>query len=75
MFWQESPPHQTSLDVSDLVDLVFKINGQALPIDHAYALFNALAQSLPWIQHDKWVGIHHVPVSYTHLTLPTICSV
>ena len=53
MFWQESPPHQTSLDVSDLVDLVFKISGQALPIDHAYALFNALAQSLPWIKNSS----------------------
>ena len=63
MFWQESPPQQTSLDVSDLVDLVFKISGQALPIDHAYALFNALTQSLPWIQHDKWVGIHHVHIA------------
>lgn len=63
MFWQESPPQQTSLDASDLVDLVFKITGQALPIDHAYALFEALAHSLPWIQHDNWVGIHHVHIA------------
>ena len=45
MFWQESPPQQTSLDASDLVDLVFKITGQSLPVDHAYPLFDALAPS------------------------------
>ena len=60
---QEPPSQKTSLDVSDLVDLVFKISGQALPIDHAYALFDALTRPLPWIKHDKWVGIHHVHIA------------
>ena len=63
MFWQESPPQKTSLDASDVVDLVFKISGQTLPIDHAYALFDALARPLPWIQQDKWVGIHPVHIA------------
>ena len=63
MFWQESPPQKTSLHASDVVDLVFKISGQTLPIDHAYALFDALARPLPWIQQDKWVGIHPVHIA------------
>lgn len=63
MFWQESPPQKTSLDASDVVDLVFKISGQTLPIDHAYVLFDALARPLPWIQQDKWVGIHPVHIA------------
>jgi len=63
MFWQESPPQKTSLDASDVVDLVFKISGQTLPIDQAYVLFDALARPLPWIQQDKWVGIHPVHIA------------
>ena len=63
MFWQESPPQQPSLDASDVVDLVFRISGQALPTDHAYALFHALARSLPWIQQDEQLGIHHIHIA------------
>ncbi|MEC9370918.1 MAG: type I-MYXAN CRISPR-associated protein Cas6/Cmx6, partial [Pseudomonadota bacterium] len=45
------------------MDLVFKITGQALPIDHAYALFQGLVYLLPWIQDDQWLGIHHVHIA------------
>ena len=62
MSWQESPPKSTSVDCS-IVDLVFKITGQALPIDHAYALFQGLVRPLPWIQDDQWLGIHHVHIA------------
>ena len=62
MSWQESPPKPTSVDHS-VVDLVFKISGHSLPIDHAYALFEGLVRLLPWIQHDQWLGIHHVHIA------------
>ena len=62
MSWQESPPKSTNVDCS-IVDLVFKITGQALPIDHAYALFQGLVRPLPWIQDDQWLGIHHVHIA------------
>ena len=26
-------------------------------------------------EHGSWLAPHHYAVSYTHLTLPTICSV
>ena len=59
MFWQEDTPQQAPEIVTDLiVDLVFKIHGRALPTEHGYALFRALATIFPWIESDPTTGVH-----------------
>ena len=59
MFWQDDTPQQGPEIVPDLiVDLVFKICGRDLPSEHGYALSQALASILPWIETDPTAGIH-----------------
>lgn len=42
----------------DIVDLVFRVRCPSLPIDHAKELYQAVAQSLPWIKDNPVIGIH-----------------
>lgn len=44
------------------VDVVFPIDGQALPRDHAQALQQALCAQLPWLDTDPLAGIHPIKV-------------
>ncbi len=42
----------------DIVDLAFTIDCRHLPVDHAYALSQALSRALPWLDAEDQVGIH-----------------
>ena len=44
------------------VDVVFPIDGQTLPRDHAQALQQVLSAQLPWLDADPVAGIHPVKV-------------
>ena len=48
--------------MSNIVDLVFRVQGDHLPVDHAWALSQAVIAVLPWITHDEQSGIHHVHI-------------
>lgn len=52
----------TSLPLMDetTVDVVFPIDGQSLPRDHAEALQQALCAQLPWLGTDPLAGIHPI---------------
>lgn len=43
---------------ADLLDLRFVLQGQAIAHDYVDALFQALAQALPWFATDPAVGVH-----------------
>lgn len=45
---------------TDIVDAVFAISCPTLPIDHAYALSQAIGAALPWFAADGRVGMHTV---------------
>ena len=48
MFWREDEDQEKRYRVpDDVFDLVFKLHGKMLDIDHAYALSEALRQQLP----------------------------
>lgn len=54
-------------DVSPVVDVCFTLSGRAgdgtplaLPVDHGYALYGAVARVLPWIHGSPSVGIHPI---------------
>lgn len=43
-----------------VVDLVFSINCRCLPLDHAYALSQAIIAELPWLSGTAMAGIHTI---------------
>lgn len=54
-------------DIPQIVDVRFTLNGRAsdgtplaLPVDHGYALYGAVARVLPWVHGSRLVGIHPI---------------
>lgn len=64
MFWEEdedkSLPYQTP---DDVLDLSFATTCNELPIDHAWALSKAIIKELPWLQDEKFAGLHQIHVA------------
>jgi CRISPR-associated protein Cas6 len=50
--WQPAP--------DDVVDAVFAIACPSLPVDHAYALQQAIQDALPWFAQEPLAGLHTV---------------
>jgi len=44
----------------DVVDAVFAISCRCLPVDHAYALSQAIRAALPWFAGEPGAGLHTV---------------
>jgi CRISPR-associated protein Cas6 len=47
-------------DQDDVVDAVFAIECRSLPVDHAYALSEAILAALPWFADEPQAGLHTV---------------
>ena len=45
---------------ADIVDAVFAIACRSLPVDHAYALQQAIQEVLPWFAQEPGAGLHTV---------------
>ena len=45
---------------ADIVDAVFAIACPSLPVDHAYALQQAIQEALPWFAQEPRAGLHTV---------------
>lgn len=64
MFWQEDEdktlPYQAP---DDILDLSFAIQCKQLPLDHAWALSQAIHAALPWLQEEAIAGIHTIHVA------------
>ena len=45
---------------ADIVDAVFAIACPSLPVDHAYALQQAIQDALPWFAQEPRAGLHTV---------------
>jgi CRISPR-associated protein Cas6 len=46
--------------MDEVVDAVFAIECRSLPVDHAYALSQAVQAALPWFAHEPQAGLHTV---------------
>jgi CRISPR-associated protein Cas6 len=44
----------------DIVDAVFAISCRSLPVDHAYALSQAILAALPWFAAEPGAGLHTI---------------
>ena len=45
---------------ADIVDAVFAISCRSLPLDHAYALSQAVQGALPWFAEEPGAGLHTI---------------
>ncbi len=61
MFWQEDDT--TTKDRSDILDVLFEIRCRELPVDHAWALSDALRKAAPWLDEDDRIAIHEIHVA------------
>lgn len=61
MFWEETEEKSVITTSDDVVELAFKINCKALPVDHAYPLYQSVKQVLPWVE-EAGVGLHTIHV-------------
>jgi CRISPR-associated protein Cas6 len=58
MLWQEEEPEKVAAIPKNIVDIVFDINCRCLPVDHAYALSQAIFRQLPWFEQEAQAGLH-----------------
>ncbi len=63
MYWQETKENQRYTVPDDIVDVVYSIDCRALPVDHAYALSQAIQRALPWFAEEESVGLHTIHVA------------
>lgn len=64
MYWQDEDKSDERPAVpEEIVDVVYGIACRSLPVDHAWALEQALAAALPWLADEPQAGMHpvHVP--------------
>jgi len=45
---------------ADIVDAVFAVACRCLPVDHAYALQQAIQEALPWFAAEPGAGLHTI---------------
>lgn len=60
MLQDERIPDSEHAVPGDIVDAVFAISCRSLPVDHAYALSQAIQAVLPWFAEDPGIGLHTV---------------
>lgn len=64
MFWQEEEQDEGRFVVpEDVVDVSFAISCKSLPVDHAYALSQAVKAALPWFGKEEQAGLHLIHVA------------
>ena len=60
MFWEEDDSHQVVEADDAIVDLTFRVECRALPVDHVYALSRAIQAQLPWFVDEVGAGLHTI---------------
>ena len=60
MFWEEDKKAEIPVVTDEVVDIVFGIDCRCLPVDHAYALAEAVKSVLPWLEDEPGAGLHTI---------------
>lgn len=58
MYWAEKTEKAAYVVPDDVVDVLYRVNAPRLPLDHAWALREALLARLPWLSDEPLAGIH-----------------
>lgn len=63
-YWTDEDDRDRGVSVpDDLVDISFRLQGTLLPIDHAWALGNAIQSALPWMEQEAEAAVHQIHVA------------
>ncbi|MDH5571317.1 MAG: type I-MYXAN CRISPR-associated protein Cas6/Cmx6 [Gammaproteobacteria bacterium] len=61
MFWTDDQDKLSNDVIPDnIVDVDYIITCKCLPMEHAYPLYQALSQALPWLDEELIAGIHPI---------------
>jgi CRISPR-associated protein Cas6 len=60
MLPEEKSAAAEQADPGEIVDAIFAISCRSLPVDHAYALSQAIQAALPWFAEEPRAGLHTV---------------
>ena len=60
MYWQEETVSKETRPAGESVDLAYRVSCRMLPVDHAYALSEAVCDVLPWLREEREAGIHTI---------------
>jgi CRISPR-associated protein Cas6 len=63
MFWQESRKDEVAPACDEVTDIAYQIRCRTLPVDHAWALSEAVQKVLPWIGSETGAGVHTIHVA------------
>jgi CRISPR-associated protein Cas6 len=63
MYWEETTEQEAPRVPTDVVDLAFSLRCRSLPVDHAWALADAVREILPWIAGEEGAGVHTIHVA------------
>lgn len=60
MYWEEERDAMPAVVPDDITDLGFRIECRSLPVDHAWALSQAVQRALPWFGGEERAGLHPI---------------
>ena len=63
MYWEQSFDDAVRVVPDRIIDLSYRLTGRAVPLDHAWALRQAVVDSLPWMADAAGCGIHPIHVA------------
>jgi len=63
MFWPETPKQEAAVIPDEVTDIAYQIRCQTLPVDHAWALSQAVRAVLPWLESEPGAGVHTIHVA------------
>ena len=63
MYWEDDDKEQQAKHEKSVVDVSYRINCRALPVDHAHALATAVFGVLPWVEEEPKAGVHSIHVA------------
>lgn len=63
MYWEENSDSQARATAGEVVDIAFRIQCKAIPVDHAHVLGEAIIAVLPWFRDETRAGVHSMHVA------------
>ena len=63
MHWEEEGDSHAHATAGDVVDIAFRIQCEAIPVDHAHALGESILAALPWFRGEPRAAVHSLHVA------------